>query len=264
MRSLPGLGPRTEQQVLDTIASHRQKKQHFIRNIAMEHGEPLLRYLQLDKHVSQAVIAGSYRRGKATVGDLDILVSSPDPKPVMDRFVRYADIREVISKGITRTSVLLGCGMQVDLRVVDEDQFGAALHYFTGSKAHNIQIRRLGQQAGLKINEYGVFRGSERSAGETEESVFTAVGLAYIPPELRRGHHEIQAARQRQLPKLVELLDIQGDLHVHTNASDGFADMKDMVRSEIPGHHRSLPAFDRCPWSGPEAAAATVGPDRPA
>lgn len=147
----------------------------------------------------------------------------------MDRFVHYADIREVISKGSTRTSVLLGCGLQVDLRLVEEGQFGTALHYFTGSKAHNIQVRRLGQQAGLKINEYGVFRGAERIAGDTEESVFKAVGLAYIPPELRRGRHEIQAARRRQLPTLVELKDIQGDLHVHTNASDGFAGMKDMV-----------------------------------
>ena len=229
LRDLPGFGTRTEQQVKDTIASHRQKKRHFTRNIAMERGEPLLRYLQLDKHVRQAVIAGSYRRGKETVGDLDILASSTDPEPVMDRFVRYADIREVISKGSTRTSVILGCGMQVDLRVVEDDQFGAALHYFTGSKAHNIQIRRLGQQAGLKINEYGVFRGTERIAGGTEQSVFKAVGLPYIPPELRRGHHEIQAARDKQLPRLVELKDIKGDLHVHTNASDGFADMQTMV-----------------------------------
>jgi len=229
LRQLPGFGPKTEQQVLDTITTHRKKKQHFLRNTAMEHAEPLLNYLQQDNNVGQAVIAGSYRRGKETVGDLDILVSSKTPVPVINRFVSYQDIKEVLSKGSTRASVVLNCGLQVDLRLVREDQFGAALHYFTGSKAHNIQIRHLGQQAGLKINEYGVFRGRQRIAGDTEASVFKAVGLVYIPPELRRGRHELQAARKRQLPRLVELEELKGDLHVHTNASDGFACLKDMV-----------------------------------
>jgi DNA polymerase (family 10) len=147
----------------------------------------------------------------------------------MDRFVAYEDVIDVVSQGSTRSTVILRGGLQVDLRAVEPDSFGAALHYFTGSKAHNIQVRRMGQGRGLKINEYGVFRGDERIAGKTEKSVFHSVGLPYIPPPLREGRGEIDAAHAGKLPKLVELSDLRGDLHLHTDATDGNATLEQMV-----------------------------------
>ena len=163
------------------------------------------------------------------MGDLDILVTAKANSPVMDKFTAYDEVVEVVSKGKTRSTVFLRNGLQVDLRVVEQQSFGAALHYFTGSKAHNIQVRRLGQQRGLKINEYGVFKGEDSIAGKTEESVFKAVGLVFIPPELREGRGEIEAARAKKLPKLITREDLQGDLHVHTKATDGNASIEAMA-----------------------------------
>ena len=147
----------------------------------------------------------------------------------MERFVGYDEVEEVVSKGTTRATVILRNGLQVDLRVVAPESLGAALHYFTGSKAHNIQIRRLGRTRGLKINEYGVFAGERRVAGDTEESVFKALGLPFIPPELREGRGEVDAASTQRLPRLVERKDLRGDLHSHTNASDGRAGLEAMT-----------------------------------
>jgi len=175
------------------------------------------------------VMAGSYRRGRETVGDLDILVTTIGKTATMERFVGYDEVEEVVSKGTTRATVILRNGLQVDLRVVAQQSFGAALYYFTGSKAHNIQVRRIGQQRGLKINEYGVFRGKQRIAGKTEASVFKSVGLPYIPPELRQGRGEIEAAYEKRLPKLVRRADLQGDLHCHTVATDGHAGIREMA-----------------------------------
>lgn len=140
---------------------------------------------------------------RETVGDLDILVTAATDSPVMQRFTAYDEVAEVYSAGETRASILLKCGMQVDLRVVAQQSYGAALHYFTGSKAHNIAIRRSAQQLGLKVNEYGVFRGAQRTAGDSEKSVYRAVGLPWIPPELREDRGEIEAARAGRLPKLI-------------------------------------------------------------
>ncbi len=229
LHALPGIGAKTETLILDSIGSQREKKQRIPRAIATQYAQPLADYLKRIPGVHDVVLAGSYRRGMETVGDVDILVTSKKSSPVMERFVRYDEVAQVISKGKTRSTVILGCGLQVDLRVVEKTSFGAALHYFTGSKAHNIQIRRLGQQAGLKINEYGVFRGDTRVAGKTETSVFKAIGLPVIPPELREGRGEVEAARLRRLPKLVELADLRGNLHTHTTATDGRASLKDMA-----------------------------------
>ncbi|MEJ2106780.1 MAG: DNA polymerase/3'-5' exonuclease PolX [Acidiferrobacteraceae bacterium] len=231
VRELDGFGARTEQKILETIASKRTQEKRYFYSVAREHAEPLLAYLRKVKKVRDVVLAGSYRRGRETVGDLDILVTIEEGSPVMDRFAAYEDVVEVVSKGRTRSTVILRGGLQVDLRAVDPVCFGAALHYFTGSKAHNIQIRRMGQGRGLKINEYGVFRGDERIAGKTEKSVFQSVGLPFIPPPLREGRGEIEAAHAKTLPKLVELDDLKGDLHVHTNATDGSADLEPMVRA---------------------------------
>ena len=229
LRELPGFAARTEQKILDTLAAHRTKKRRFLYAVARGYGEPLAAYLKQLKGVKEVVIAGSYRRGKETVGDLDILVTAAAGGRVMEAFTGYDEVAEVVSRGRTRSTVILRCGLQVDLRLVEPVSFGAALHYFTGSKGHNIAIRRLGQQRGLKINEYGVFKGDRRVAGKTEASVFRAVGLPLIPPPLREGSGEIEAAVAKRLPQLVERADLQGDLHAHTDATDGRAGLREMA-----------------------------------
>ena len=229
LSALPGFGAKTEQRILDAVGAHRSLEKRFLHNVARQYAEPLAQYLQKVSGVNDVVVAGSYRRGKETVGDLDILVTAKANSPVMQKFVAYDEVVEIVSKGTTRATVFLRNGLQVDLRVVEQQSFGAALHYFTGSKAHNIQVRRLGQQRGLKINEYGVFKGEETIAGKTEASVFKAVGLPFIPPELREGRGEIDAARAKRLPKLISREDLQGDLHVHTRATDGNASIEEMA-----------------------------------
>ena len=231
LRQLAGFGAKSEQRILDTIAAHRSTEKRFLHHVARQYAEPLVAYLKTVPGVKEVVVAGSYRRGQETVGDLDVLVTAETQSPVMDQFVAYDEVHDVVKKGSTRATVFLRCGLQVDLCVVEQKSFGGALHYFTGNKAHNIQIRRLGQQRGLKINEYGVFKvkGEERVNGDTEASVFKAVGLPFIPPELRQGHGEIEAAQASCLPKLITLDDLQGDLHVHSKASDGNASIEEMA-----------------------------------
>lgn len=229
LQELPGFGAKTEGRILEAIDAHRTQEKRFSYAIARQYAESLVAYLRDCEGVKEVVVAGSYRRGKETLGDLDILVTAGKGSPVMDRFVSYEEVASVISKGPTRAAVILHCGLQVDLRVVEPESFGAALHYFTGSKAHNIQVRRMGQQRGLKINEYGVFKGEQRVTGADEESVFKSVGLPFIPPELREDRGEIEAAQAHRLPRLIELIDLKGDLHVHTLATDGHADIKAMA-----------------------------------
>jgi DNA polymerase (family 10) len=168
---------------------------------------------------------------RETVGDIDILATAVAGSRVTARFAEYPEVREVLASGPTRSTVVLKSGLQVDLRVVPPESYGAALHYFTGSKAHNIAVRRIAQDAGLKLNEYGLFRGERRIAGETEASVFAALGLPLIPPELREDRGEIEAARAGRLPRLVELADLRGDLHAHTNWTDGHESVRDMARA---------------------------------
>jgi DNA polymerase (family X) len=231
VRQLPGFGEKTEAAILQAIEAHVQKDQRFKLATAAQYAEALKRYLQQGPTVKRVVIAGSYRRAKETVGDIDILVTAGRPSGVMDHLVAYDEVRDTVSKGPTRSSVVLRSGLGVDVRVVAEESFGAALHYFTGSKAHNIAIRRLGQQRGLKINEYGVFEGKRRVAGAEEPSVFAAVDLPFIPPELREDRGEIEAARAGRLPKLVELADIKGDLHAHTKETDGHHTLEEMAEA---------------------------------
>ncbi|MGD8949090.1 MAG: DNA polymerase/3'-5' exonuclease PolX [Desulfobacterales bacterium] len=229
IRELPGFGKKTEDQLLAAVEAHAERELRFKIADVRPFAESLLSALKKVEGVKQVVVAGSYRRSVETVGDLDILVIADKDSLVMDRFVAYQDVADVLSKGMTRSSVVLRTGLQVDLRRVEEKSFGAALQYFTGSQAHNIAVRRLGRQRGLKINEYGVFKFDERVAGDSEESVYNSVGLSYIPPELRENRGEIDASREKRLPRLVKLDDIKGDLHVHTNASDGRHSLKDMA-----------------------------------
>ena len=226
---LPGFGSKTEQHILDMLQAHAQQEKRIKLAVAAQYADSLVAYLKQCAEVNEVVVAGSFRRCKETVGDLDILVTAVDSSPVMAHFAKYDEVKDVLSRGNTRATVILRSGLQVDLRVVARKSFGAALHYFTGSKAHNIAIRRRAQKRGLKINEYGVFKADKRMAGETEAAVYRAVGLAYIPPELRENRGEIEAAEKKRLPKLVELDDIKGDLHMHTRATDGHGTLEQMA-----------------------------------
>ncbi len=233
IRALEGFGPKTEQAILEALAAHLTETKRFKLAIAAQYAEPLKSYLEKVAGVDRVVIAGSYRRFKETVGDIDILVTARNPPKVMDAFTSYDEVRDVLAKGETRSTVILQCGLQVDLRVVDPECYGAALQYFTGSKAHNIEIRRLAQERKLKLSEYGMFKGEQRVAGETEESVYKAVDLPWIAPELRENRGEIEAARAGKLPKLIELADLKGDLHAHTKATDGHNTLAEMATAAL-------------------------------
>jgi DNA polymerase (family 10) len=229
IRELPGFGEKTEQKILEAAQRQLGQAPRVKLAVAAQYGEPLAAYLRTVPGVMHVQITGSYRRMRETVGDLDLVVTAEDSSKVMERLARYEEVREVQASGPTRSTVMLKSGMQVDVRVVSEESYGAALQYFTGSKAHNIAIRRMAQDKGLKINEYGVFRGQRRIAGETEESVYKTVGLPWIPPELREDRGEIEAARQGMLPQLIELSDLKGDLHAHSKASDGHHTIEEMA-----------------------------------
>ncbi len=231
LRELSGFGPKTEASIVAALETHLTTERRFKLAAAARYAEPLVAWLGQTEGVNRVTVAGSYRRCRETVGDLDILVTAREPAAAIARLVAYDEVAQIQSQGSTRATVFLTCGLQVDLRAVEEGSYGAALHYFTGSKAHNVAVRTLGRERGLKINEYGVFRGANRVAGETEESVFAAVGLPWIAPELRENRGEIEAARNGLLPDLVELADLRGDLHCHTTATDGHATLVEMVEA---------------------------------
>jgi len=229
--ALTGFGEKLERQILHELEARAGAEARFKLATAAQYAEALVTYLKASPGVGRVVAAGSYRRARETIGDLDILATARADSPVMDRFVSYDEVETVLARGDTRATVRLACKLQVDLRVVGEESYGAALQYFTGSKAHNIVLRQLAQQRGLKVNEYGVFKGERRVAGQTEESVYAAVGLPWIPPELRENRGEFDAAREGRLPQLVQLGDLRGDLHAHTNATDGRNSLKEMARA---------------------------------
>lgn len=230
LRRLPGFGERTERRILSEIRRMGRRRERIRLNVAEEIARPLAEYLRGIPGVEELAVAGSLRRRVETVGDLDFVVTCRDPAIVVDRFVEYEDMTSVILQGDTRSSIRLRSGIQADLRVVPHESFGAAMHYFTGSKAHDLAVRRLAHKRGLKVNEYGVFDpDGERVAGRTEKEVFRAVGLPYIEPELREGRGEVEAALAGALPRLVTPADIRGDLHVHTNATDGRHSIEEMA-----------------------------------
>lgn len=189
-------------------------------------------------------VAGSYRRRKETIGDLDILVTSDAGPRVMDRFVAYDEVAEVVSKGETRSTVKLRSGLQVDVRAVERAAYGAALQYFTGSKAHNVELRKIAQEHGYKLNEYGLFKGAQRVAGRTEAEIYEKLGLDWIPPELREARGEIALAREHRLPTLVELRDVRGDLQMHTNATDGRGTIEEMAEAARALHYAYIAITD--------------------
>jgi DNA polymerase (family 10) len=231
LSELPGLGEATEQAILKGIAQDRVHQARVPIALAEAYVHPIIEALRATPGTHQVEIAGSLRRRAETVGDVDILVSADSESDVADRFVGDAAVQRVLAHGPTRCSVVLRSGLQVDLRIVPEESFGAALHYFTGSKAHNIAVRTLGVKRHLKINEYGIFRGHRRVAGREEAEVFRAVGLPWIPPELREHRGELEAARARRLPHLVTVDDIRGDLQMHTTYTDGKHTLAEMARA---------------------------------
>ncbi len=231
LRGLPGIQAKTEQNILKGIRLVRGGQERMPLGHALPLGRELVHALEGLAAVKQISLAGSIRRMKETVGDIDILVTSSKPDTVMRAFVALPQVAEVLERGTTKSSMRHREGIQVDLRVVEPACFGAALVYFTGSKQHNIHIRDIGVKRGLKISEYGVFRAStgRRLVSATEAEVYAAIGLRWIPPELREDAGEVEAARQGKLPDLVELDGIRGDLHCHTDATDGHHPIEALV-----------------------------------
>jgi len=230
VQDLEGFGEKTEKKILDALGDFKHSKGRMKLDQAKEYATSIIQYLkEQDKNINTVETAGSLRRGLETIGDLDILVASKDSKKVMDSFVSYPEVKTILSKGNTKSSIILKSGFQVDLRDIKKQKLGSALIYFTGSKAHNIHIRKIAKADGLKINEYGVFRRKKNIASKTEEDVYKTVGLKYILPELREDRGEIEAASKDKLPNVIELKDIKGDLHMHTRASDGAHTIADMV-----------------------------------
>ena len=237
IRALAGFGIKSEKRILRDVDRVDSLEKRILWISAENSARVLVEYLGHDLPDEDLAVTGSFRRRKETVRDLDILVAGQDAETIMDRFVNFDQVDHMLARGHTRASIRLRSGLQVDLRVVDHECFGAAMHYFTGSQAHNIAIRRLGRQNGLKINEYGVFEGNRRVGGQTEEEIFARVGLPYIEPELREDCGEIQAGRENRLPSLITLNDIRGDLHCHTDDSDGRNSLEEMVRmAELKGY----------------------------
>ena len=217
---LPGFGPKLIEKILKGVKQLKKAGIRFLWAEVEEMAEDLREYLLKFKGVEIVEIAGSYRRRKETVGDLDILVVAEDYPKVSEYFIKYPKIKEIHSAGLTRSTVFLENDLQVDLRAVSKESYGAALHYFTGSKAHNIEIRKIAIEKGLKVNEYGVYKDNKKIAGKSEEEVYKAVGLCYIKPELRENRGEIEACLNNALPKLVELSDIKGDLNISADLID--------------------------------------------
>ena len=244
LSQLPGFGKRSQEKILEAIRDLRSHSGRFKLSQALAAAEQLTAYLSQVPGIGQMVPAGSLRRWRETVGDLDILITCPDPGPVMERFVAYPEVREVVGKGDTKSTVILASGMQVDVRVVPEESFGSALCYFTGSKDHNVALREMAKKEGLKLSEYGLFRDEALVAGRTEEEVYQALRLPCIPPELRENRGEIEAARAGALPRLLEPEDIKADLQVHTTWSDGTASIEDMARAAKALGYKTLAITD--------------------
>ncbi len=251
IEGLPGFGAKKIQNILGGIEMKTEGAKRMLLGEAL----PLVERITAEMRkagIEKVVPAGSLRRMKETVGDLDILAAGKNGKEIVKLFCGLPQVKKVLAEGNTKGSVIVEEGRQVDLRVVPVESFGAALLYFTGSKAHNIHLRTLALKKNLKVNEYGIFRGEKAIAGKTEESVYEALGMQFIPPELREDRGEIEAALEKTLPKLIEIGDVRGDMHVHTNWSDGKASIEDMAKAAkakgyeyivISDHSRALKVF---------------------
>ena len=231
VQKLKGFGPKMEEKMRAGLGQAQATERRMLLHEADVQASALVGYLQAGGDIRQIEVAGSYRRRRETIGDLDILVTSDNVARAMDYFVHYGEVAAVISHGETRATVKLRGGLQVDLRAVEPAAYGAALQYFTGSKAHNVELRKIAQEQGYKLNEYGLFKGTRRVAGRTEEEIYAKLGLDWMPPELREARGEITLAREHRLPRLVTRADIRGDLQMHTSATDGQATFDEMAHA---------------------------------
>lgn len=231
LKDLPGFGAKTEENILKGIALVKSGRERTPLGIAVRIAREIIDNLKGLPEIKRIEVAGSVRRCRETVKDIDVLVTSTDPVRVMGQFTSLPNVSEVLASGDTKSSIRVHEGIQVDLRVVEPDSFGAALQYFTGSKAHNVRLRDMASRKGLKINEYGIFRekGNRKMGGKEEEEIYHVLDLPLIPPEIREDLGEIDAAMKGELPELVELSDIRGDLHVHTNLSDGAHSLEEVA-----------------------------------
>ena len=259
---LKGFGAKTQEKILGGVKEYRRHSTRMKLGDADQHALPLLEYLGQAPGIERLEIAGSYRRRLETVGDIDILAIAKHPVPVMECFTAYPSVSKVLASGETRSTVVLKSGLQIDLRVVPPESYGAALVYFTGSKQHNVKLRTLSLSQGLSISEYGVFpvdgtgKQSVPVAGRSERDVYAAVGLPTIPPELREDRGEIEAARENRLPKLIESRDLKGDLQMHTTWSDGKDSVEDMVKACVAAGYSYMALTDHS-----QALAMTGGLD---
>lgn len=248
--TLDGFGEKSQAKILEAIKHHNQTKDYFLISQAAEEGEKFVSYLKRCKEIVRIEIGGSLRRHKEVVHDIDILVGTKKPAPIHEAFARYPDAGQVLAKGETKSSLVLKCGMQVDLRTVSEREFSYALYYFTGSKEHNVSVRTAAKRLGYKINEYGVFKNEKLISCRDETDIFKIFKLDYIPPEMRENTGEIEAAAEHKIPNLVSEKDIRGVFHVHTTDSDGVHSLEQMVSAAaklgyeyigISDHSKSAP-----------------------
>lgn len=228
LRELRGFGVKSEQKLAAALGKPRTERRFKLSEAEAE-ADALLSHLRSSASEGKVIVAGSYRRRRDTVGDLDVLMVASDGTAAGNKLTKYENVTDVLAHGPTRTTVVLRSGLQVDLRVVPKSSYGAALMYFTGSKSHNIALRGLANDRDWKLNEYGLFAGRRRLAGANEEDIYRKLGLEAIPPEMREDRGEIDLARTGRLPKLITLADIRGDLHVHSNWSDGTAEIAEMA-----------------------------------
>ena len=249
LAELKGFGPKTEENILRGIRQMRDAGERVQVGVALDLAEELLFELQALKQVRRATYAGSLRRMCETIGDIDLLVASTEPGPVMDAFTSLSAVDRILAKGETKSSILTTKGLQVDLRVVAPEVWGAALIYFTGSKAHNIRIREMAVRRGLKLSEYGLFRakGEKLIVAESEEEVYAHLDLPFVPPTLREDRGEIEAALSGDLPTVVEPKQVRGDLHTHTNLTDGLAPLEEMLETAAGLRYEYYAVTDHAP-----------------
>lgn len=242
LRELPGMGEKSEHQVLESIEAHSRLTARMPMYQALDLAEDIIEYMEKNKKVKKVCYAGSLRRRLETIGDIDILATGP--KEIIGYFCDMPGIEHIEAKGDTKASVVLFSGIHVDLRVVKPESFGAALYYFTGSKAHNIATRKIAQKKGLKINEYGIFKGKKSVAGKTEEEIFKKIGLPYIVPEMREDTGEIGFMKKNPDFEPLDLKDIKGELHAHTDWSDGSASLEEMAEAAQARGYKYLTVTD--------------------
>jgi len=244
-----GLRKKSLENLRRGVELYEEGLKRFLLGVALPIAEDLCKRIKKLSGVSQVELAGSSRRKKETVGDLDILCVAENGTKVIDTFTRFNEVKIILAKGSTKGSVVLENNLQVDLRVVEKESYGAALQYFTGSKAHNVHLRKIAKQREIKINEYGVFKGERRIGGKDEKDIYRALDMVWVPPVLREDRGEIEKATEKKLPKLISLSDIKGDLHVHSEWSDGVLSIEEVVKEAIDRKYEYVAITDHSPSS---------------